>query len=190
MFISHLYFLSHELTSLLLKGRKNLQGLARGKRLPDHYRQALGPGVAGEKIKSLPGLPGNYLVGFFPNQRTAFYTVSLQSVFVLYLFVCWEIFWICERRYLHSIQTRACNSFPTSLPVPFGFLLWESHWFTVPCCRSCLSLLRSVPSSQELWLLCNLLRFKSVAHVVLIVLHSSRAHPYWCLNIILFSLDL
>lgn len=88
MFISHLYFLSHELTSLLLKGRTSLQGLARGKTLPDHYRGALGPGIAGEKIKSLRGLPGDYLEGFFPNRSTAFYTVSLQSVFVLYLFVC------------------------------------------------------------------------------------------------------
>lgn len=33
MFISHLSFLSHELTSLLLKGRMSLQGLAREKML-------------------------------------------------------------------------------------------------------------------------------------------------------------
>lgn len=90
MFISHLYFLSHELTSLLLKGRTSLQGLARGKTLPDHYRGALGPGIAGEKIKSLRGLPGDWLSRRLlskPGAQLSTQSACSQYLFSTFLFV-------------------------------------------------------------------------------------------------------
>lgn len=148
-FISHLYFLFHEPTSLPLRARGSFQGLLE-KRRPGVRSCGSGAGGNEEPPGSRQRTPE------FLNLSGAFCNLHFLATFLFVLLNSWDF---CEG--LFSFRSSPCPSFflgrrPACCSVwvcggwLFFFWLRESHRFAVHCCRSCLSLLRFLPPSQEL----------------------------------------